>query len=43
MSFPGMTPPGIGGAGGGSNMQGMTEQEQAMVKMVCFVLFCHVC
>lgn len=29
-----MTPPGIGGAGGSSNMQGMTEQEQAMVKMM---------
>ncbi|KAJ9205199.1 hypothetical protein DTO271D3_3094 [Paecilomyces variotii] len=31
MSFPGMTPP-IGGAPGGGAPQGMTEQEQAMVK-----------
>ncbi|KAF4163091.1 hypothetical protein CNMCM6936_001228 [Aspergillus lentulus] len=31
MSFPGMTPP-IGGMGGANNMQGMSDQEQAMVK-----------
>ncbi|KAI9933071.1 hypothetical protein ASPWEDRAFT_174237 [Aspergillus wentii DTO 134E9] len=36
MSFPGMTPPvgGMGGGMGGNNMQGMSEQEQAMVKMM---------
>lgn len=34
MSVPGMTPP-LGGMGGaGNQMQGMNEQEQAMVKMV---------
>lgn len=33
MSFPGMTPP-IGGMGGANNMQGMSDQEQAMVKAV---------
>ncbi|ODM21242.1 Mitochondrial import inner membrane translocase subunit tim22 [Aspergillus cristatus] len=31
MSFPSMTPP-MGGMGGGPNMQGMSEQEQMMVK-----------
>ncbi|KAJ5621066.1 Mitochondrial import inner membrane translocase subunit tim22 [Penicillium lagena] len=35
MSFPGMTPP-MGGLGGtpGNGMQGMNDQEQAMVKMM---------
>lgn len=34
MSVPGVTPP-MGGMGGiGNQMQGMNEQEQAMVKMV---------
>lgn len=34
MSFPNMTPP-MGGMGGGPNMQGMSDQEQMMVKGVC--------
>lgn len=33
MSFPNMTPP-MGGMGGGANMQGMSDQEQMMVKGV---------
>lgn len=35
MAFPGMTPPGGGMPGGpGNNMQGMNDQEQAIVKTV---------
>lgn len=34
MSFPGSTP-GFGALGGNNQTAGMSEQEQAMVKMVC--------
>jgi hypothetical protein len=34
MSIPGMPPFGAAGAGGNSQMQGLSEQEQNMVKMV---------
>lgn len=36
MSLPGATP-GFGGLGGNNQMAGMSEQEQAMVKMVCII------
>jgi len=42
MSFPSMTPP-MGGMGGGANMQGMSEQEQMMVKGVRLPLHIRKC